>query len=331
MSNLIEQSPAPVRASGPEQLAALVPYIMGFVPLASLVVIYLDGRRVATTMRLDIDAPPRDVIEAARRQGVNGCEHAVVVLFEDSTTGQGEPVLDEMSAAIRSAGTQVLAEVIVSGDSVRQRGQDPSPLSEHTHLAAPFVALGINPLPSREALERALAPSSVPEGLTAALSAAGPVGARECAQGWAAVLDPAAGPVTALAVETLTAAMVGLADTATRDAIIARVWPIGGGEVPEPLREALGEVLDVVAGVLPTARGVDGPVAIATARRLVDLAGATPAGRYRDNVITLAATGLYWAGQGADANILLEEAAGHGNTMAELLGRMLSHGLKYRR
>lgn len=42
------------------------------------------------------------------------------------------------------------------------------------------------------------------------------------------------------------------------------------------------------------------------------------------------ARGGPWAGQGADANILLEEAAGHGNTMAELLARMLANGLRYR-
>lgn len=332
MSSAIDQGPETVRVSGGEQVAALVPYILGFVPQRSVVVIYLDGNRVATTMRVDADACAGDVLAAARAGSGSGCEQAVVVLFEDegSAAGQGEAVLDEMSAALVSMGTRVHAEVIVCGESVRLRGQAPSSLSQYAHVAAPFVAMGVSPLPSRQALERAMTPRSAPEGLADALSAPGPVDARECAQAWATILDPASGPVAALPVDVLEAAMVGLADVETRDAIVARVWPLGGGEIPAPLREALGEALDIVAEVLPTARAADGAATTLMVHRLVALAGVTPAGRYRDDVIAVAATGLYWSGQGAAAAILLEEAAGHGNTMAELLARMLQHGLPYR-
>ncbi len=63
--------------------------------------------------------------------------------------------------------------------------------------------------------------------------------------------------------------MVGLADVETRDAIVAQVWPLRGGEIPEPLREAVGEALDVVAEVLPPARAADGAGRTLMVHRLI--------------------------------------------------------------
>lgn len=44
----------------------------------------------------------------------------------------------------------------------------------------------------------------------------------------------------------------------------------------------------------------------------------------------MVAHGLYWAGNGVGASALLEEAAGRGHRLAELLLAMLRRGLPYR-
>ena len=53
----LPQPPARLRLSSPEQVLAAVPYLLGFAPSESVVVLSLRGKQIGLTMRLDLDTP----------------------------------------------------------------------------------------------------------------------------------------------------------------------------------------------------------------------------------------------------------------------------------
>src|SRR5438105_707127 len=84
-----------LRLSSPEQVLAAVPYLLGFMPSRSLVVLSLRGRQVGLTMRLDLDTPPVEMRRVVtNRLHADGATTAVLILFDpdgDPGTGNDSP------------------------------------------------------------------------------------------------------------------------------------------------------------------------------------------------------------------------------------------------
>lgn len=82
-----------LRVSGPAQLLQAIPYLLGFEPEKSVVMLALSPprRRVRVTMRVDL-AAPRDVIQpwlvAAQREG---CDELLAVIYDDEIQSQPLP------------------------------------------------------------------------------------------------------------------------------------------------------------------------------------------------------------------------------------------------
>jgi hypothetical protein len=161
-----------VRAATPAALLAIVPYLLGFVPAASLVVTGFRGDDIAVTLRYDlVDGPARcDMIAL----------HAVTVLAAQNLTalsavGYGAAELTSpLARALRraAAGTQVQVRLILRAENdrywscrcgpvrCRHKGR---PYGARQHPAAAALgAAGMTVLPSRSALTATLAPEDGP-------------------------------------------------------------------------------------------------------------------------------------------------------------------------
>jgi hypothetical protein len=105
--------PILVHAGSPEELLAVVPHLLGFVPQASLVVIGIEPprHRVKVTLRYDLPDPPGAGVAA------DVADHAVAVIGSQRlnalvAVGYGpsmlvDPVADALRAAARTAGIDV--------------------------------------------------------------------------------------------------------------------------------------------------------------------------------------------------------------------------------
>lgn len=106
-SEYARSAPAPHRISGPGELLQAVPYLLGFHPHASLVLIGLDHGRLVVTARLDLadTAEPAIVTDtvAALRRG--GTSEVVAAVYDDSVRPQRDDVMlpwDGLAASVES-------------------------------------------------------------------------------------------------------------------------------------------------------------------------------------------------------------------------------------
>src|SRR5437588_9860218 len=82
-----------LRLTSPAQILTAVPYLLGFSPARSVVVMSLRDKQVGLTMRLDIDTPPRELRETVvKRLRADGASKAVIVLFDPDETASVDPV-----------------------------------------------------------------------------------------------------------------------------------------------------------------------------------------------------------------------------------------------
>jgi hypothetical protein len=160
-----------IRVTDRAALLALIPHLLGFAPSDSLVVIYLDHKRVACTARIDLpdlDEDPSDLLDPLIRL-------AAIAVREQTTAmiligyGQPEPVHRVLTAAIAVFGLcdlRIDDEIRVTDGRYFGHGCDRdccpregSPLPPTNHPAAvQAVVAGQVALPDRAALAASIAP-----------------------------------------------------------------------------------------------------------------------------------------------------------------------------
>jgi hypothetical protein len=206
-----------LRISGPADLIAAVPYLLGFAPAESAVLIGLSGQQIAVTARVDLADGPAATHETLRLLQTR-TDATLVIAY----TEQPAPAwLSELPGA-------VLDTLLVSDGRWRSllcpdrfccppEGQ---PLPSGTSvLAASAVSLGLAPLPSRDELAAALRPGTVTAQADAAAAALAPIPARDRA--WLAI-DSHTGDTEQL--HRLAADYLDTARHCTQDARAAAVW-----------------------------------------------------------------------------------------------------------
>jgi hypothetical protein len=258
----------------PGELIAALPYLMGFRPRDSLVVIAFggpSGRRIGLTQRVDLPAPEH-VSEIGRALAGNvlrsepaGAAVLVVGGRAGGAVAHGaapphEALVDGVTAALADRGVPALMRAWAAGtdagaawacyDECRCRGSLPDP--DATPLAATAVAAGLVVYPERAELEKLVAPGPPDrlrrraELLTRAVDAAlddpdGPAPAGPDAAG-SAVVDTALADTTAgrlhLDDDRVVALALALSDRAVRDAALSRCAR-SGARAPEQLWAAL--------------------------------------------------------------------------------------------
>ncbi len=228
-----------VRASSPADLAVLLPYQLGYHPGPSLVVVVVHDRRLGLMQRHDLppegpacEAMARHALEIAGRERPTGL---LLLAYEDEP-GESEPLRRAVVKAAASRAVPVGQQVLVRGRrwwSV-ERGRPrpelglPLPAPEDVPGVAAFVAAGVAPFASREALVA----GTLPTRDEARAARVGRALAREepgraASRHWQRLLDPGpdAVPVAELSDTDIARVLASLADVALRDALMATLAP----------------------------------------------------------------------------------------------------------
>jgi len=219
-----------IRLSSPVDLITSLPYMLGFHPKRSVVLVNLHDTRLGLAQRIDIP-PPEHTQDAARAMVepmLKDYPTTVVLLGYEDVEGEAVPLLTALKVAISNPHLHPsieLADVLVIRDGrwYSRECQNPTcfptegtPLTDNVSVASEFVALGHNPLSSREdvaaRLEAKFGAVSLPaivEPDTAASLAA-----------WAKVLT-----IGQLSRQETEDAALALLDIDFRDAMVAHTCP----------------------------------------------------------------------------------------------------------
>ena len=154
---------SPVRIAGPASLIAAVPYLLGFEPNDSLVLIGLLDGQVTVAARVDLDDldEPRRLADLMTVLATKAASTDVVAVTYGDRTEAGT-----IAATAAASGMRLLEHVRVADGRYWSltcpiEGCCPAegtPLVTDNATAAEFVALGVSKAPSREDLASMLAP-----------------------------------------------------------------------------------------------------------------------------------------------------------------------------
>lgn len=234
-----------ISLKSPHELLAILPFVLGFRPTNSIVVLCLRDRRVGLTQRVDLPRPEhaRQVVLALMPSLVAEDPDSVVLLGYENRAGLSLPALEALTAALRSRSVQIHDRLVVRGGRWRsldcdnpsccppQGSRVPEP-ADVPRITSEFVGKGISPHPDREALARQLEPG--PQAVLVAKvmrsrqkAAAKAVGSQEVLRAdlfaaWPRILDPHASVISP---EDAVSAAMSLQDIELRDGMVAWLCP----------------------------------------------------------------------------------------------------------
>ncbi len=338
-----------ITLKSPHELLAIVPFVLGFRPTNSIVVLCLSQHRLGLTQRLDLPRPEhaRQVALALMPSLVAEDPDGVVLVGYENRAGDSEPALESLTAALQSRDVEIHDRLVVRDDRWRSLDchnrdccpPEGSPMPEPAdapRIVAEFVGQGISPYPDRAALAQQLEPG--PEAVLVAkvlrsqqkamAKGAGSQGVTraELFAAWPRILNPDATTITA---EDAVFAAMPLLDIEIRDGLVAWLSPGTlninelGDEVQElfcGLEQAWGEEHSDLTLIASQNAVQD---------RLVQLCAMLP-----DHVATPAlsvlASFVWWRGDGALARIALARAlrCDPGYRLAQLLQQMVDLAIR---
>lgn len=174
-----------LRISGPAQILQIIPYLLGFHPERSVVIVALSGTTIVVSARYDIEAPPECAAPLCRTASESGADRVIVVIYDDAIDGFPLAHHDYLVAldavfdryAMRGIDTLGVGNgrwwsYLCENDSCCPR--EGTPLEDAGVAAAGAVAEGLVALPGREDLEAELTPH--PIGMAKVLTALGELG-----------------------------------------------------------------------------------------------------------------------------------------------------------
>ncbi len=168
-------APPVLKLREPAEIVAAVPYLLGFQPVESVVVLSLRGARRRVGLILRGDLPSGDVAAdalAAMAEHIarDGAAEAVVVIYADDETGMWpllRPALEDRGVRVREAlrvsAGRWWSYLCGSERCCPTEGTPVVPATETggpSRVAAQLVHAGMAALPSREALAETIRPDS---------------------------------------------------------------------------------------------------------------------------------------------------------------------------
>lgn len=160
------------RLANQGELISALPYIVGFHPRDAVVLVFLRNRQVRLTARLDLPPPPGPLpreVSAPLRQGIR-CEQPDVVMMVvyDDTRAAYRGLVHQLTRLCRKEGVRVGDRLLVADGRWRELNCSnprccppegrPVRYGDEVPAVAEFVAMGVNPLPDRESIERFFEP-----------------------------------------------------------------------------------------------------------------------------------------------------------------------------
>src|SRR5665647_1693275 len=160
-----------INLKSPHELLAIVPFVLGFRPANSIVVLCLSHHRLGLTQRLDLPRPEdaRQVALALMPSLIVEDPESVVLIGYENRAGDSLPALEALTAALRSRKIEIHDRLVARNGRWRSLdchnpiccSPQGSPVPEPADvpvIVSEFVGQGISPHPDREALARQLEP-----------------------------------------------------------------------------------------------------------------------------------------------------------------------------
>jgi Domain of unknown function (DUF4192) len=316
-----------IKLTSPQELLAVVPYLLGFNPTNSIVTMCLRNNRLGLTQRLDLPRPQDalDVAQALLPTLVNEHPDSVILIGYEDCAGDSLPALEALTTALHSHSMPVHDRLVVrdgrwrsldchspnccppEGSTVPEPADVPGVISE-------FVGQGVSPHPDRESLARQVEPgpqaatvSRVLRSRQRARSRAGDcltVPRAELFEAWPRILDPDAPAIT---VEDAALAAVSLLDIEIRDAMVAWLCPgtLGLDELGEGVQKLFSGLQSALQGndTDPAPTGALNGIQ----NRLIRLCAMLP-DDLAAPALSILASFTWWRGDGALARVALARA-----------------------
>jgi len=160
-----------IRLTSPHELLAIVPFVLGFHPTSSIVVLCLSDNRLGLTQRLDLPRPEdaHSVASALMPSLVNENPDSVILIGYEDSVGQSLAALEALTAALQSAAMRIHDRLVVrdgrwrsldchSPDCCPPGGSSVPEATDVSRVVAEFIGQGIAPHPDRQALAQQLEP-----------------------------------------------------------------------------------------------------------------------------------------------------------------------------
>ncbi|GAB77581.1 DUF4192 domain-containing protein [Austwickia chelonae] len=330
-----------VHVNRPEELAVALPYLLGYRPNDSVVVVVaLRGRQVGVIQRLDLlppgeHYPPQAFEVLCAVLAADGCDGALLAEFTDAgpTTHHTS---DQVAVALEDGGIPVRASLVVRQGMWRsltagggRTSFRPLPAAEDVPAVATCVLLGVSPWPSRAAMADSVEPgpgspryepvgSVVPEEFDESSGYAA----------WACLLGvDGEQPPERLPPDIARLVVVSAGRTGVRDSLLAWLCPefLGGEGERSGLDDGVASL-----GIPPDLSTDEGQeCARGMMHRMIRFARCLPE-QDRAGLLVMVAACAWQQGQGALARICADRALSldPGHSLARLLGAVIAHGVK---
>ena len=312
-----------IQLTSPNELLAVVPYLLGFNPTNSIMVLCLRDRRLGLAQRLDLPRSENahDVASALLPSLITENPDAVILIGFEDNKGESLPTLEALTTALQSSAMPIHDRLVVRDGRWRSLDchnpsccpAEGSPVPEPADVSgvvAEFVGRGVAPHCDRESLAR-----QVEAGHQAAEVGKVMRSRQEAGEGrsvprvelfaaWPRILDPDGPDITP---EDAALAASSLLDIELRDALVA--WLCPGTLALDELSKGVLSVLSA----LEKGRRMDDTHSAPTGlqngvpHRLIGLCALLP-----DDVAAPALTVLagftWWRGDGALTRVALARA-----------------------
>lgn len=148
MASTIER----VRIAERRHVVEAIPYLLGFHPSESLVVLGLSRGRVNAALRVDLDSPEALLRDAARTLLRHGMSTGILVIWTTRPTVKVAAITEPILRPWERDGFAVVAVLVTDGVVLHDEDGVQRLNFIDTPLAAPAVTAGTHPMPSRDAL-----------------------------------------------------------------------------------------------------------------------------------------------------------------------------------
>jgi len=312
-----------VKLTCPRELLAVVPFVLGFHPANSLVLLCLSNNKLGLTQRLNLPRPEdaHDVAQALLPTLVTENPDSVIIIGYEDRAGDSLLALESLTSTLQSSALPIHDRLVVrdgrwrsldcsnsrccppEGSTVPEAADVPGVISE-------FVGQGVAPHPDRESLARQVEPGPQAAAVASLMrsrqkAGEGPAVPRaEQFAVWPRILDPD-GP--AINVDDAALAAVSLLDIEIRDAMVAWLCPgtLGLDELGEEVQRLFSGLGSALQGndTDPAPTGAQNAIQDGLIRLCAMLPDdlAAPA-------LTLLASFTWWRGDGALARVGLARA-----------------------
>jgi hypothetical protein len=185
-----------LRITGPADLIEAVPYLIGFAPTESTVIVGITGNQVVVAARVDLDAGEGAAADVLR-QLLAQIERAVMIAYTERPTPQWvQQPTHLLSEALLVTGGRWYSMLCTDPTCCPPDGRA-LPTTPGT-VSATAVSLGIAPAPTRQDIAASIAPATATDEATRSADTLTPIPARD--QAWLA-LDELASDNDALAIK----------------------------------------------------------------------------------------------------------------------------------